>query len=153
MEIVEYGLYNIKDEYFKDYESKYFVDNKNESRPFYCTFKDKNGVIWVIPLSTQLDAYKEKICKDLESHKECIFYHTGDVGGKERVFLIGNMFPITINYIKKPFTIHNYPYVIQNKELIKSIHKRASKYLAMVKTNKLTPNLDIMGIYNSLKNT
>ena len=64
MGIIEYGLYNIKDKYFSDFKNNFFVDNKCENRPHYCTFTDKKGTIWFIPLSTQTEPYQKKIEKD-----------------------------------------------------------------------------------------
>lgn len=150
MEIVDYGLYNIKDEYFTDFKNDYWMDNKKENRPNYCVFKDKDGIIWFIPLSTQTEAYQKKIEKDESKHRSCIFYHIGTVNGKERVFLIGNMFPVTEKYIKKPYTVNNCAYVVGNKELIKQLHKKTNKYLTLVKTGKLKPNVDILKVKKQL---
>lgn len=146
MDVINYGLYNIKDIYFEDFRSDYFTDNKCENRPHYCTFTDKKGIIWFIPLSTQTEAYAEKIRKDEENHGSCLFYHIGKINGVNRVFLIGNMFPVTADYIKKPYTIGNTHYVVGNKELIKQIHKKAVRYLTLVEYKKLKPKVDIMKI-------
>ena len=45
MEITEYGLYNIKDEYFEDFENDILMNNKHENRPYYCTIKDNTVFI------------------------------------------------------------------------------------------------------------
>ena len=152
MDIIEYGLYNIKDKYFSDFKNNFFVDNKCENRPHYCTFTDKKGTIWFIPLSTQTEPYKKKIEKDEKKHGDCLFYHIGTISGIERVFLIGNMFPVTKEYIKKPYTINNIHYIVCNKNLIRQIHKKASKYLLLVEQGKLSPNVDILSIKEYLHN-
>lgn len=150
MEIVEFGLYNVKDEYFKTFQNNFLVDNKSENRPYYCSLKDNDGTIWFIPLSTQTNSYKIKIENDIKKHKKCLFYHIGTISGIERVFLIGNMFPVTEKYIKKPFTINNVHYVVSNGKLIKEIQTRAKRYLSLVKYNKLKPSVDIMKIKQTL---
>ncbi len=150
MKIIENGLYNIKQQYFTDFHSEFMVDNKSENRPFYFTFKDNQGLFWLIPLSTQTKSYKKKIKKDEIKHGNCLFYHIGKIAGVERVFLIGNMFPVTPNYIKKPYTISNTHYIVADSNLIKDITKKAKKYLALVENGKLKPNLDIMHIKSLL---
>lgn len=146
VDIINYALYNIKDIYFEEFRSKYFSDNKCENRPYYCAFTDKKGIIWFIPLSTQIESYADKIKKDEAKYGNCLFYHIGKINNINRVFLIGNMFPVTANYIKKPYTIGNTHYIVGNKELIKQIHKKAIRYLALVEHNKLDPQIDIMKI-------
>lgn len=150
MEIIEYGLYNIYDKYFSDFKNDFLVDNKCENRPNYYTFKDKDNIIWFIPLSTQTQSYKAKINKDIEKHGNCLFYHIGIIAGIERVFLIGNMFPVTAKYIKKEYTINNKHYIVENKDLIKQINKKATKYLLLVQQKKLQPKVDILKIKNVL---
>lgn len=150
--IVEFGLYTIKDNYFIDFKSDFLVDNKAENRPNFCVVKEKNSdIVWFIPMSTQVEAYQKKIEKNEKKHGESLFYHIGKVAGKKRVFLIGNMFPVTEHYIKQPYTICNTHYVIGNKKLIHSIHKKALKYLALVKHRKLKPAVDIMSIKQELQ--
>lgn len=129
------------------------IDNKCEQRPYYCTFTDSDGTIWFIPLSSQTEAYKNKIKNYEINGRECLFYHIGQVSGIDRVFLIGRMFPVTIEYIKKPYTIHNIHYVVANQDLIKQLHKKATKYLLLIKQGRLHSDVDIIGIQNALKNT
>jgi len=52
MQVFEYGLYNVKDTYFNDFKNKYLSDNKQENRPYYCAVKNKDGIIWLIPISS-----------------------------------------------------------------------------------------------------
>lgn len=150
MNIVDYGLYKVKDEYFDKYENEHFTDNKAEKRPYYLSFKDKDGIIWLIPLSSQVGNYRLKIDKDVQNRGECLFYHIAPIHQTDRVFLIGNMFPITSEYISGEYTYCNIHYIVKNKETIKEIRKRASKYLTLVKQGKLKPNIDILSIKNDL---
>lgn len=115
------------------------------------SFTDKDNITWLIPLSSQVDNYKEKIKRDEEKHRFCLFYHIGRIMGIERAFLIGNMFPITSQYIKKPYTFSGVHYVIENENLIKELRKRAKRYILLVEQGKLRPNVDIMSIRDKLK--
>lgn len=65
MEIKPFGLYSLKDDYFDRFKDSFLVQNKSENRPYYCSFKDCNGLIWFIPLSSQVDTYRIKINKKL----------------------------------------------------------------------------------------
>ena len=150
MNLIENALYTVSDCYFTDFKSEFMVDNKNENRPFYYLFKDSQGVPWIIPLSTQVEAYKKKIEKDTKKYGNCTFYHIGKIAGKERVFLIGNMLPVSEAYIKKPYTINKKHYIVGDLSLIKQISKKSKKYLSMVNYGTLKPHLDIIKIKNSL---
>lgn len=152
MEYIKNGLYNIKDKYFEDFKSAFFSHNKNESRPHYFLFKDSDGVFWFIPLSTQVKSYSDKIKRDTKKYRKCIFYHIGKIAGVDRVFLIGNMFPVTDIYIKKPFTISKIHYIVKNKRLVKEVNKKANEYLALVKYNKIVPKINILQIKDELMN-
>lgn len=99
MNIVDYGLYKVKDEYFNRFKNEKFTDNKAEKRPHYLSFKDKDNIIWLIPMSSQVDNYQLKINKDTAKYGECLFYYIAEIHKINRVFLIGNMFPVTPEYI------------------------------------------------------
>lgn len=148
------GLYTIKDKYFRDFESDYWVDNKQENRPCYYLFSDKDGIFWMIPMSTQVDNYKEKIKKIEEKRGEgnCIYYHIGLVAGVERVFLIGDMFPVSDEYIKSPYIINHIPYVCRNNNLVASVHSKGMRYLRLVEQGVMKSRNDILGIRQALLN-
>ncbi len=153
MGVVNYGLYKVKDEYFIRFKNKYFSDNKSENRPYYFSFMDKDGIIWFIPLSSQVDNYRQKINKTIADKGKCLFYFIDKIHGEDRVFLIGNMFPITENYISGEYTYSNVHYVVKNTKTIKEISKRAKKFLSLVKYGKLKPNINILEIKDELLNT
>lgn len=150
MTIIQYGLYNVKDNYFIDFKSAYLPDNKQENRPYYCAIVDKDGIIWLIPLSTKVTEYKQKIEVETAKRGSCLFYYIGKIKGEDSVFQIGNAFPISEKYIKKPYTIAGVQYIVANEQLKKELHKRFSKFIALVKQGKLTPNVDIMAIKRHL---
>lgn len=152
MNIVDYGLYKVKDEYFEHFKSNYFTDNKSENRPYYLSFKDKDNIIWLIPLSSQTVNYQLKISQDIENRGECLFYYIDKIYGTDRVFLIGNMFPVTKEYILGEYTYSKIHYVVQDKKTIKEVSKRAKKFLTLVTYGKLKPYVDILSIKKELLN-
>lgn len=150
MNIIENGLYSVSDSYFTNFPDRHICDNKNENRPYFVSFIDNDNITWLIPLSSQVNNYKNKIAYYEHKYKICLFYHIGKIMGEERAFLIGNMFPITDKYIKKPYTFGGTHYVIGDKQLIKELRKRVKKYLVLVEQGKIKTNIDIMTIRNEL---
>jgi len=75
-----------------------------------------------------------------------LFYHIGTIKGKDSVFQIGNIFPVTEKYIKKAFTIQGQPYIVKDITLRKALHSKSMKFLSLVQQGKLTPNLDIIAL-------
>ena len=152
MKIITHGLYNLSDDYFRQFKSEYLPDNKQEKRPYYYAFVDKDDIIWLIPLSSQTESYQEKIKRDEARQKDgrCLFYHIGKIAGVDRVFLIGNMFPVSEEYITKEYTIAGSHYIIGNEQLIRNVRSRAMRYLSLVRDGKLKPNIDIYKIKNEL---
>lgn len=63
MILIEHGLYFVKDQYFDDFPSKHWMLNKGEKRPHYYALEDPSGLIWLIPMSSQVENYKRKIQK------------------------------------------------------------------------------------------
>ena len=152
MEISTYGLCIVDDKYFSDFPSIRHMSNKHESRPYYLAIKGEDGIIWLIPLSSKVDKYRAKIKEDENKHKECIFYYIARVKGKDSAFLIGNVIPVTEDYIKKPFTVRGVPFVIGDQKDIKKIQSKLKRYLTMVRHGKMSPAVDILGIERTLLN-
>ncbi len=150
MKIQQFGLYILKDDYFVRFSNEYLIHNKNENRPFYCSFMDANGIIWFIPLSSQIETYERKIEKDIKKYGDCMYYYIGKVAGIKRAFLIGRMFPVTEQYIRREYTIKGEHYKIKNKVDIKNVQTKAKTYVAMVKAGKLKPDVDLMKIIEEL---
>ena len=146
MKLVQYGFYKLKDKYFKDYPSpkNCYVDNKSENRPYYLAYTDQSGIIWLLPISSKVEKYKAKIAEDEKKYRECITCYIIDYMGEERAVLIGNMIPVTAEYIKGEFTIQRQHYVVQDDRAIKAIRKRCSRYLTLVRAKKMRPCVDIL---------
>lgn len=151
-DLILYGLYSIKDSYFSDFKRPYWMDNKNEGRPYYYLLQDSDGVHWVIPLSSQVENYERKIVREEAKRGagNCIYYHIGKITSAKRVFLIGDMFPVSVGYIKKPYTIGSVHYIVRNASLNKAVYSKAMRYLKLVSTGKMHSRNDIMGIKRTL---
>ena len=126
------------------------MKNKSENRPHYFAIKAENGIYWMVPLSSKVDKYREKIERDKRNYNDSLFYHIGRIKGEDRVFLVGNAIPVTENYIKKEFTIKGVPYVVKNKTETKKIRSKVRRYLVLVKQGKLKPYVDILKIEQQL---
>lgn len=152
--LIVHGLYSVSDKYFEDFKRPYWMDNKNENRPYYFLLQDKDGIYWVIPMSSQIENYKMKIEREEAKRGKgnCIYYHTGMIASIERVFLIGDMFPINESYIKSPFTIGENHYVVRNKSLNSEIYSKAMRFLRLIEQGVMKSRNDILGIKRVLLN-
>ncbi len=133
----------------------YLKGNKEANRPhYYCFKEEETGLFWMIPLSSRIDKYKKIMNKRLENRKHCDIIHIMKLdNGKESVFLIQDMFPITEEYIEREYTIaHNHLKVTSEHPAIE-IEKKAKKVMYMLKKGiKFTPTQpDIIKIINKLK--
>jgi hypothetical protein len=152
--LVEHGLYTVKDQFFDDFARDYWMDNKNEGRPYYYLFLDKDNIPWVIPMSSQVENYKRKIAREEAKRGvgNCIYYHIGLVASRERVFLIGDMFPIDASYIKAPYVIGHIHYVSKNRKLNATIYSKSMRYLNLIEHGVMKSRNDVLGIKRILLN-
>ncbi len=148
----EAGIYIISDDFFKRFPQYSWSDNKNESRPYYYAIRDKDGLLWMIPITSKVVKIQKRI--DREESKRgagnCIFYHIGLIAGQVRGFNIGNMFPVTEKYILHNYTIKNIPYFVKDKKLKDEIRAKANKYLSLVNSHSITPSIDVLSIKKEL---
>lgn len=154
LSVIESGLYTVKDKFFKDFPGYPYMDNKLECRPYYYLLKDTDEILWVVPMSTKVETYKRKI-ERIEAKRgkgNCIFYHVGVIAGIERAFSIGDMFPVTAEYINAPFTIDRIHYIVKNENLRRAIHSRAMKFLRLVEKGIIHSELNIMETKRELIN-
>lgn len=153
-EIREHSLCIVKETYFSDFASPYWMDNKQEGRPYYFFWTDADGIDWMIPISSQVENYSRKIQREETKRGpgNCVYYHIGEIAGQKRAFLIGDMFPIDEAYISRTYTIAGVPYVVKDKRLISALHSKAMRYLNLVKDGKMKSRNDIMGIKRVLLN-
>lgn len=152
MNLIEHGVYFVKDQYFEDFPSEHWMFNKGEKRPHYYALKDTKGVMWLIPMSSQVENYKRRIKNEERKRGEgnCIFYHIGLFAGKESVFIISDMMPITDTYIARSYLINNVEYVIKNDNLNRKLRSKAVRYIRLLEKKKLTDRNGILKIRKHL---
>ena len=153
MQIKENGLCIIADRYFSDFPSIRHMSNNHENRPYYLVIRGQGNIFWMVPLSSNVEKYRKKIESDEEKYGNCLYYYIARVKDTDSVFLVGNTIPVTEEYIKKPFTINGVPFVIEDKQDVKTITSKLRRYLAMVRNGKMKPAVDILGIEKKLLNT
>ena len=140
--MVERGFYIIKDNFFKDVNDPYLKGNKESNRPHYYCFKEENtGLFWMIPLSSKIEKYKKIMDTKIKAGKPCDILHIMKLdNGKESVFLIQDMFPVTIKYIERKYTIKENHLLVTSEHSAFEIEKKAKKVMNMLKNGvKFTP--------------
>lgn len=120
--------------------------NKNNSRPHYFAYEDKDGVFWMIPMSSQVEHYRSKIEKIKKQKRECIYYEIGVIADQEVVFLISKSFPITSQYIHHAYTIDHVHYIVKDRNLIKSLASKIKRYIILVEQGKMKTDIDILNL-------
>ena len=109
---VESGkFYFIKDKFFDIFQDYKLMQNKENGnkRPCYFCFNDPENeeIIWFVPISSKVEKYKNIYENKKKSRKRVYNFVFGKVLGKEKTFLIQNIFPTTEEYIESKY---------QNKE-------------------------------------
>lgn len=140
------GLYIISDQYFADFPNERYMENKGEARPHYYAFQDKDGIFWMIPLSSKVEKYRAKIeaTEKIHGAGSCFLFYIAPIHGQNRAVLICDMFPVSEKYILRPYTIGGKPYIIQNKTIRKEINTKAKRYLSLIKRGVLRSPLNIL---------
>jgi len=95
-------VYHIKEEYFALANDNSLMRNHEGGayRPtYYCLMDAKTNLMWVIPMSSQVEKYQPIIESDTVRHGSCVKIVVGEYGGKKAAFLLQNMFPILPQYI------------------------------------------------------
>lgn len=128
-----YGIYIIKDSYFDDFPDKNLKQNKGENRPCYYAIKDENELLWFIPMSTRVEKYKKLIAKKEEEKKKCDVFHIINLFGSESVLIIGDLFPVTEDYVERPYTISGKDVILKDKKMIKEINKKFRTVRALIR--------------------
>lgn len=107
MKVREGFVYHIRDEYF-DLVRGYGVKGKTQNGktfPALCCCKDiENGVLWMIPSSTNIHKYKAIAENELRKYGDCISLVFGVFDTKEVVFQVQAAFPILRKHVLHPHT-------------------------------------------------
>ena len=137
---VENGkFYFIKDEFFEIFKEYQLMQNKENGnkRPCYFCFNDKENekIIWFVPISSKVEKYKAIYEVKKKSRKKVYNFVFGKVLGKEKVFLIQNIFPTTEEFIGNKY---------QNNK--KDVEITDSLKVEIIKTSTNVINLAKKGI-------
>lgn len=149
--MVENGLYKVKDEYFTDFPNEKHMHNK-AGRPFYYAVKDKTGIYWFVPLSSQVENFRRKI-EAVEVKRgigNCIQYHIGTIMGDLRVFRICDMLPITTRYVDEEFTMNGKPYIVKDKALVTAISRKARDFIKQLELGRMYSQVGALSIRETL---
>lgn len=125
--VVENGkFYFIKDNFFnifKDYNLMANKENGNK-RPCYFCFNDpeNNKITWFVPISSKVEKYKSIYESKKKSKKKVYNFVFGKVLGKEKTFLIQNIFPTTEKYIE-----NKYQNKMQDVEITETLKQKIIK--------------------------
>ena len=149
------GFYIIKDQFFIDAADPYLKGNKSENRPHYYCFEDsRDGIYWLIPLSSRVEKYRKIIENRIASGKPCDTLHIAKLdNGRENVFLLQDMFPITDEYIEREYMIAGNHLMVTSEHLAAEIERKARRVAGLLRRGvKFTPTQpNISAILKMLK--
>lgn len=155
MKIENGKFYFVKDEFFEKINDKTILLNKENGnkRPCYYCFRDydNNGIIWFVPISSKVEKYKKIYNYKISKFKKVDTIVFGKVNGRERTFLIQNMFPITEKYIQEKY-IQNNKDVEITYTLGKEIEEKANQVLKLAERGKKVIFTNIIKIKEILLN-
>lgn len=151
MTVTPHGIYILKDSYYEKYDiNNKMMDNKRETRPHYFAI-ELDDILWMIPMSSKVEKYREKINEAESKGKKCLYYHIGKFAGKESAFLIGDMIPVTEQYILREYTVAKVPYVVKDSDLNRKLTSKAKRFLLLARQKKIRPYIDVFDIEKDLK--
>lgn len=106
-------VYHIKDSYFAKAQDDNLMCNKENKhyRPtFFCMEDTKTpGLLWVVPMSTKVEKFSAIRDKQMKKYGKCNTIVIGTFDGREAVFLLQNMFPVTKQYLDHVHTRNGNP--------------------------------------------
>ena len=142
--MVQHGFYILKDDFFELVNDPYLKNNKDGNRPFYYCLEDATSTktfYWMIPLSSRVTKYQQIIDEKERENKPCDgLYICSLPNGKDSVFLIQDIFPVTDQYIDREYTLGGNHLVLPYQDDIDIIEKKAKKVRNLIKRGiKLTP--------------
>ena len=145
---VENGkFYFIKDEFFDIFKNYELMQNKENGnrRPCYFCFNDLENteIIWFVPISSKIKKYKAIYEKKKKERKVVYNFVFGNVLGKEKAFLIQNIFPTTEKYIESKY--QNKMQDVEITETLKrKIIKTSTNVIKLAKKGINIPFYDIL---------
>jgi hypothetical protein len=151
---VENGkFYFIKDDFFDVFRGYQLMENKENGnkRPCYFCFNDVEDeeIIWFVPISSKVDKYKVIYENKKKKKRKVYNFVFGKVLGKEKAFLIQNIFPTTAKFIENKYTNKQRDVEI-TESLKKEIIETAMNVIKLAKKGINIPFYDIIEMKNIL---
>jgi len=109
--------------------NKESLNDQLHDRPCFYAFEDMStSLYWVIPISSQVSKYKRYYNAKMQKYKRCNTIVFGYLLGREKAFLIQNMCPVTVAYIKNEYidNVANVPVRVDGtfeQELVEKIRR------------------------------
>jgi hypothetical protein len=107
-------FYFLKEEYFSDFPDRNVMRNKElgedgtpHNRPCFYAVEGEHGIFWLVPISSIIEKYQGIYNKKMLRNGRCDTLAFGTVLGKETVFLIQNIIPVTGKYIENEYCLKN----------------------------------------------
>ena len=152
----------IKDTFYERFKScgllvnKESLDGEKHRRPCCYSFKlenDRNNILWVIPVSSQIDKYQKEYKKSMDKYGICDNVSFGYILGRQVAFLPQNLFPVTEEYISNIYIDKNtdLPVKIQDR-LCSELNAKARKKIRYNQRGKPFGMSDVVAIYDELVN-
>ena len=147
------GLYTLKEDYFRSFPQYSWDYNKDGKRPYYYAIKDKYGFMWMIPITTKVESVKSKIAKEEAKRGKgnCDLYYIGKIAGEDRGFKVGEMFPVTEEYVLHNYAINNKPYFVRDSTLNNALNTKAHRFLSLIEKRAIKPSVDVLAVRDLLK--
>lgn len=144
-------FYYIHDQYFLDFPDSKLMQNKEtvhgqaHDRPCFYAFQDNSTELyWMIPFSSQINKYRNYYNLKIKKYNKCDTIVFGKVLGHEKAFLIQNMCPVTLNYIKNEYIDEAAKIPVRiDGVLERELLKKAKRVLALQRqgVNLIFPNV------------
>lgn len=137
-------FYFIADDFYAKFPNDSLRTNRGSGhdRPCFFAFRDNkdSDILWCVPISSKVEKYKiianKKVSKQIKQgvvNPICETIRFGTVLGKERAFLIQNIFPVTQEYITGTYLYKGTSTAVRiDKETEKDIIVSARKVLRRV---------------------
>lgn len=146
-------FYFIKDEFFKIFKNYQLMSNKENGskRPCYFCFNDLENqeIIWFVPISSKVEKYRQIYDSKKKTRKKVYNFVFGKILGKERTFLIQNIFPITEKYVENKYQNKKEDVEI-TESLKKEVIQTAMDVIRLAQKGINIPFYDILEMKNIL---
>lgn len=151
-------FYFLSDQYYLDFpddklmRNKDIVDGKPHDRPCFYAFSDHKipDIYWIIPISSQWRKFKRIEQNKITKYGKCNTIRFGTVLGQNKAFLIQNMCPATMSYLKPYVDKNNNPIRIDGR-IAADVQRNAKEVLAIARRGGRVIFPDVFAIYKELE--